>query len=323
MNRRQFLAGSAAITGAATLPRAEGRPASSANRIGRNRISAITDEIAMSPEEAIAFAKHFGLEWLELRNTPELPKQGKPYFFLTEEELKPAAKSFRDAGIRISFLNTNLCKNGLPGTLPVRWAKQDAGSQLTSTAAAQKEYDERNERLTKCIRAAEAFQCPYIRIFTFLRTNDPAATYDRVANIIGEMAEMTHKAGFMLLVENEPACNVGDSTELVSFLKRVPERTVGFNWDARNATLFGEIPFPTGYNLLPKQRMKNVQIKGHDILDPEKPIDWAPILAAMDADGYQGRLGLETHYFDGTRIERSHLAMDKIVKLAEANAKRG
>jgi hypothetical protein len=43
----------------------------------------------------------------------------------------------------------------------------------------------------------------------------------------------------------------------------------------------------------------------------------------MDADGYQGRLGLETHYFDGTRIERSHLAMDKIVKLAEANAKRG
>jgi hypothetical protein len=142
MNRRQFLAGSAAITGAATLPRAEGRPASSANRIGRNRISAITDEIAMSPEEAIAFAKHFGLEWLELRNTPELPKQGKPYFFLTEEELKPAAKSFRDSGIRISFLNTNLCKNGLPGTLPVRWAKQDAGSQLTSTAAAQKEYDE-------------------------------------------------------------------------------------------------------------------------------------------------------------------------------------
>jgi len=322
MNRRQFLAGSAAITGAAALPRAEAQPSRSVTRINRKRISAITDEIAMSPEEAIAFAKHFGLEWLELRNTPELPHQGKPYFFLPEEDLKRAAKSFRDAGIRISFLNTNLCKNALPGTTPVRWASNDAAWQSSHLAAAQKEYDERNERLGKCIRAAEAFKCPYIRVFTFLRTSDPAASYDRVANIIGEMAETTHKAGFMLLVENEPACTVGDSAELVSFLKRLPERTVGFNWDARNATGLGEVPFPNGYNLLPKHRMKNVQIKGHDILDPEKPIDWTPIFAAMDADGYQGQLGLETHYFDGTRIERSHLAMDKIVKLATANSER-
>jgi sugar phosphate isomerase/epimerase len=62
--------------------------------------------------------------------------------------------------------------------------------------------------------------------------------------------------------------------------------------------------------------MKNAQIKGHDILDLEKPLDWAPIFAAMDEDGYTGRIGLETHYFDGTKLERSHLAMDKILKLA-------
>jgi hypothetical protein len=40
----------------------------------------------------------------------------------------------------------------------------------------------------------------------------------------------------------------------------------------------------------------------------------------MDEDGYKGQIGLETHYFDGTKLERSHLAMDKIIKLADANA---
>ncbi len=319
MNRRQFLAGSAIAAGTLISSRSEAEDGSLA-RINRNRISAISDEIAMSPEEAIAFAHHFGLQWLELRDTPALPHEGKPYFFLPPEELKPAAKMYRDGGIKISFLNSNLCKNGLPGTVPVSWTHRDEDWRNKRTAAAKKEYDERSQRLEKCLRAAEAFECPYIRIFTFLRVDNPSSVYNRVADIVGEMAETTQKAGFMLLVENEPSCNVGDSSELAKILAILPERTVGFNWDARNATGLGEVPFPDGYRLLPKHRMKNAQIKGHDILDTEQPIDWAPIFVAMDADGFRGQIGLETHYFDGTRLERSHLAMDKILKLADANS---
>ena len=73
-------------------------------RIDRSRINEISDEIAQSPEEAIAFAHHFGLKWLELRNTPALPGEGKPYFFIPEDEAKRQAKIFRDAGLRISLL---------------------------------------------------------------------------------------------------------------------------------------------------------------------------------------------------------------------------
>jgi sugar phosphate isomerase/epimerase len=273
----------------------------------------------MSPEEAIAFAHHFGLGWLELRDTPALPHESKPYFFLPEEELRPAAKAFRDNGIKISFLNTNLCKNALPETQPSSWLKHDNDWRAKHTESAKKEYEERFERLDKCLRAAEAFECPYLRVFAFLRVQDPPTVYERVGHVLGEMAERTRKRGFLLLIENEPSCNVGDSAELAQFFKLVPENIMGFNWDARNATALGEVPFPDGYNLLPKSRMKNAQIKGHDILDPDKPLDWAPIFAAMDRDGYTGRIGLETHYFDGTRIERSHLAMDKILKLAAAS----
>lgn len=314
MKRRSFLTAAAAGALAARSSLAKNAPA----RISPARISAITDEIAMSPEEAIAFAHHFGLEWLELRNVPALPREGKPYFFLPDEELKPAAKAFHENGIRISFLNTNLCKNGLPDTQPASWLKHDAAWRAERTERARKEYDERFERLDKCLRAAEAFKCPYIRIFAFLRVDQPPAVYERLANILGEMAERTRKRGFLLLIENEPSCNVGNSAELTEFLKLVPENIMGFNWDARNSLSLNEVPFPDGYNKLPKHRMKNAQIKGHDILDPDKPIDWAPIFAAMDKDGFEGKIGLETHYFDGTRIERSHLAMDKILKLATA-----
>jgi sugar phosphate isomerase/epimerase len=314
MKRRSFLTAAAAGALASRFSFARSAPA----RISPGRISAISDEIAMSPEEAIAFAHHFGLEWLELRNVPALPRQGKPYFFLPDDELKPAAKAFHDNGIKISFLNTNLCKNALPDTQPTSWLKHDAGWRAERTGRATKEYEERFERLDKCLRAAEAFKCPYIRIFAFLRVKEPPAVYERVANILGEMGERTRKRGFLLLVENEPSCNVGNSAELTEFLKLVPENVMGFNWDARNSLSLDEVPYPDGYNKLPKHRMKNAQIKGHDILDPDKPIDWAPIFAAMDKDGFAGKVGLETHYFDGTRLERSHLAMDKILKLASA-----
>ena len=290
------------------------------SRIDRSRMSAISDEVAMSPEESIAFAHHFGLQWLELRDVPALPGQQKPYFFLPEDELRSHAKLFRDGGIKISFINTNLLKKGLPGTVLASRKPLTPEAQSRQEAAAQSEYDNRFENLAKCIRSAHAFNCQYMRIFTFLRVEHPGEIYDRIANIIGEMAEKARAEGVLLLAENEPACNVGTSAELAEFLPKVPEKLLGFNWDARNCLSGHEQPFPDGYQLLPKHRMRNAQIKGHDILDPAQPIDWAPIFAAMDEDGYKGQIGLETHYFDGTKLERSHLAMDKIIKLADANA---
>ena len=61
MDRRSFLA----ATVAAALP-----ARSATKRIDRSRISAITDEVARSPADAIAFAHEFGLQWLSLRDVP-------------------------------------------------------------------------------------------------------------------------------------------------------------------------------------------------------------------------------------------------------------
>jgi sugar phosphate isomerase/epimerase len=167
------------------LPAAAGARA----RIGRGRISAISDEIAMSPEESVAFAHHFGLDWLELRDVPGLP--------LTAEILSQRA------------------------------------------AIAQQEYDQRFANLAKCIQSAHAFECPYLRVFSFLRAEHPESLYDRIANIIGEMAQKAQAEGVLLLIENEPACNAGNNADLAAFLPKVPEKLLGFNWDPRNAQIKG------------------------------------------------------------------------------------
>ena len=311
MNRRNFVVRSLQTVAAChALGFANARETT--RRIDRSRISAISDEVAQSEEEAIAFAHHYGLRWLELRDTPAMKGEKKPYFFMPEDEAKRHAAAYREGGIKISFINTNLLKKGLPGT------QLEKGKPLPPSS--QPEFDQRFEHLEQCIRAAHAFDCPYLRVFSFLRINQPAGSYERIANVIGEMAAKAQHEGVMLLLENEPSCNVGNSAELAEFLPKVPEKMLGFNWDARNCLSTHEVPFPDGYRLLPIKRMRNAQFKGHDFLDTEKPIDWGPIFHALDRDGYAGQIGLETHYFDGTNLERAHEAMTKIVKLADENA---
>ena len=125
ISRRHLLAGSLAA------PALWGR-----NKIDHSRISAITDEIARSPEAAIAFAQQYGLKNLELRDVPG--KRGSNYFIAIEDsELKAAAKQFADAGIKISFLNANLLKFGLPGTEPLRRTPEAADAREKRIARAQ------------------------------------------------------------------------------------------------------------------------------------------------------------------------------------------
>jgi sugar phosphate isomerase/epimerase len=105
--------------------------------------------------------------------------------------------------------------------------------------------------------------------------------------------------------------------EIADFLKLLPQKSIGLNWDPLNGTSQKENPYPDGYSLLPKKRIHNVQMKGHSLLDDQRKLDWRAIFAALDRDGYKGCAGLETHYFDGTLIEKSHLSVKEIIRILE------
>jgi sugar phosphate isomerase/epimerase len=291
-------------------------PALSAQkRIGLNRISAITDEIGKTPGDSIAFARQYGLRWVELRGIP-----GNKVYYATmpEAELRPIAKEFAANGLKVSFLNTALLKFTLPGTEAVRRRQESEEARARRQANEVRLFERRMEDLEIAIRAAHAFDVAKIRVFTFSRVEAPETLFQRIVEVLGPMVKKAEKEGVQLLVENEASCNVASCAELASMMKMLPSKAFGINWDPLNGTSLKEVPFPDGYALLPKKRIGNVQIKARSILEGPQRLDWAAILQALEKDDYRGQVGLETHVFDGTLIEASHACMREIRRIVHA-----
>jgi sugar phosphate isomerase/epimerase len=279
-------------------------PALAGTRIDKGRISAITDEIAKSPAEAIAFAQKYGLKWLELRKVPG----GRPeYFDLPAGELKEAAKQFRDGGVGISFLNTSMLKYALPGAEPVDPRRRNAAR-----------FEHRQDELKRSIEAAHILGTNKVRIFTFYRAPHWDKVRPRVAEVVNELAEIAAREKIHLLIENEGACNVATAAELVELLKDIPSKWVGINWDPLNAAHKQEIAFPDGYERMPSQRIGNVQIKGKSILPGPEWMDWTAIFRRLEKDGYNGQAGLETHIFGEIQVQKSHESIQEILRLVNA-----
>ncbi len=293
LSRREWL-GAAAVVSAA--------PALAGNRIDRARISAVTDEIARTPEAAIAFARQYGLKWVELRSFPA--KGRGEYFLLPEAELKQAAREFKDAGLGVSFLNTSMCKYLLPGTTPANPRTKPSGR-----------FDKRFDELKKAIAAAHILGVNKIRVFCFMRVADAEALFPCVSEILLELADIAGRDKMTLLVENEGACNVGTAAEMAKFINMTPSKWLGVNWDPHNAANRKEVAYPDGYNLLPPKRIGNVQIKGKSLLYPDEKMDWAAIFRRLEKDGYKGQVGLETHIFGDIQIQKSHESIQEILRI--------
>ncbi|MCX6607817.1 MAG: sugar phosphate isomerase/epimerase [Acidobacteria bacterium] len=307
MNRRELLGASL------LLPFSLG---AKTTKIDRNRLSSVTDESGKTPAEGIAFAHKHGLKWLEVRAVPGAKKH---YADMTAEELKQAAKEFKDGGVRVSFFNSGQCKFLLPGTEPQKPRTETPEQRTTRLAKDQLAFDRREADLMKSIRAAQALGTDKVRVFAFLRTVDPGKDMQRIVDVLGPLVKISEKEGIRLTLENEVACNVASCAELAAYMKAIPSKNFGVNWDALNGLHVKETPFPEGYKLIPKAKLWNVQIKGKSVLKGYATdwIDWAPIFTALEGDGYAGQVGLECHIFGAEQIAKSHESMIEMLRIAE------
>ena len=304
MTRRELLA----ATGAAFAT----HPLLAHGHWDKSRISAITDEIGTSTDDSIAFAHQYGLSFIELRNPPGSKKE---YFALTEPEIKADAIRFQKEGLKVSFLNTSLLKFTWPGSEPARKRPEEPDAREKRLAAEKARWEQRMDDLHEVIRCAQIMGCDKVRVFAGTRVEDPKTMYQRIADTVGEMSLTAEREKIYLLIENEGSQNIATSAELADIMKLIPSKWVGYNWDPHNA--YGkETSYPDGYNLLPKSRMLNIQVKGKGVMpsSPEKE-DWKGIMTSLEKDGYKGKIGLETHLFDGTLIAAAHTSMEEILRI--------
>ncbi len=102
LNRRKLLA----LLTAAPLLKAK-------SHIVKNRVSVVTDEVAGSQSDALAFAKRFVLQWIELRRVPGTQKQ---FASLTPPELKRYVAELGESKIKVSVLHA---ASATPETLEI------------------------------------------------------------------------------------------------------------------------------------------------------------------------------------------------------------
>lgn len=276
LTRRDMLAGAAAMLGAGGLQAGKAR-------ISKSRVSAVTDEIGRNQAEAVAFAKQYALQWVELRN---VPGSEKAFASLSEPELKRYAAELAANKLKVSLLKTNLLR--FPGP-----AKDD---------------------LARAITAAQILGVDKIGIFTGTRVANPATAYPAIVRTLEELIPLAESAKVRLLIENERSQNIGTCAELKAILDLLPSKSVGFNWDPYSALVLNEAPWPAGYAQLPKTRMFNVQIKAEGLSDGPRQINWRAVMEAMERDGYQGEISLATETFDDT-FEKANDAMREIMHI--------
>jgi sugar phosphate isomerase/epimerase len=304
IRRRQFLAASL------LSPLAQ-----AAAPIRWDRLSILTDEAARTPAEAIAFARQYGIKWVELRS---IPGGGGTYAFLPEERIRETARELKEAGLKVSFLNTPMLKFQMPGTEYFRPRTETDEQKAKRAARDLQANDRRMEDLAKAIRAAEIFDVRKIRVFTYNRVADVEAILPKVASVLDELGAVAGKAGMELLIENEASQNVATSPELKRIIELVKSPGIGINWDPVNEIHREGNPWPDGYAALPKAKVKNVQLKAEALILGKVILPWGDIFAKLAEDGYQGNVGLETHVFDGTLLEKSHLCVAKLKELMPA-----
>jgi sugar phosphate isomerase/epimerase len=157
---------------------------------------------------------------------------------------------------------------------------------------------------------------------------EPDWCFDPVVRALETLADLAGRAGVVIGLENEHACNIGTAQEAGRVLRAICHDNLKLVWDPANAFVAGEVPYPHGYELLPKDRIVHVHAKdchmdGHTpVWGPlgTRHVDWKGQIAALRQDGYQGWLSLETHWPgpDGNKFEGSVICGWNLRGLASA-----
>jgi sugar phosphate isomerase/epimerase len=246
---------------------------------------------------------------------------------LDADEIARARAILEKYKLRVTDIASPLFKSDWPGA-PV--SKQ---SERRDQFHADFDFKQQDALLEHCIELAREFQTDRIRCFDFWRLDDVKPYRKAINEKLRKAAQRCAKSNLVLLLENEMSCNTGTGEEAAETLRAVPESNFMLNWDPGNAATFaGNTPFPNDYNLLPKHRIGHCHAKSL-VRKAEGKFDWAPVgegvvdwtgqLRALQRDGYQYAVSLETHWRGAGTPEASTRISMKGLKDALAKAGTG
>ena len=278
------------------------------------RLAVINDEITQDFEKACQIvAGDFGLRWIELRSM-----WNKNVTELDAKEIEDSRKILDEHKLRVTDIASPLFKTDWPGVPRSPQSEKRDQFHADLDASAQEKL------LDRCISLCKYFNTDRIRCFDYWRLDDPKPYRAAINAKLQQAAERCAKGNLVLLLENEMSCNTATGEEAAAVLRAIPNKNFMLNWDPGNAAAIGSTPYPTGYELLPKDRIGHCHCK--DVVSKaDHKYDWAPVgggmvdwvgqLQALQRDGFHNGLSLETHWRGaGTPEASTRISMDGLKK---------
>jgi len=280
-------------------------------------LAAITDEFSPTLETALDAMAAVGMTGAELRVV-----WGKNIVDLSDDEVDRARAAVEAKGMTVLSIASPVLKCVLPDAPAVdqRFQQDVFGSKHT--------YADQPRLADRAFWIAERTGARIIRVFSYWRTVDPDACFDRIVQALKTLADSARQRGLVIGLENEHACNIGTAEEAARVLAAVDHSALQLVWDPANALVAGETPYPDGYRRLPPSRIVHVHAKDCDVAGHtptwgpvgEMSVDWRGQLLALVADGYRGAISLETHWKGprGDKLEASTICGRHLKALVDA-----
>lgn len=284
------------------------------------KLSVFSDELTHDLGRALEIAsRDLGLGYVELRGM-----WGKNIMTLDDKEIAEARALLEKNNLRVTSIAGPLFKVDWPGAPPSPLSQRDRfGADFT--------FEQQPEVLERGLELARALRTDRLRCFDFWRLADPAPYRQAMNDKLRQAASRAGRRGVTLVMENEYACNTATAAEAAATLAGVRSPYFKLNWDPGNSAFRGEIPYPDGYELIPKDRIGHVHCKDVARAADGSPawmavgrgqIDFAGQLRALKRDGYRGAVVLETHWRGAGTAEastrESMAGLKKLVAQADA-----
>jgi sugar phosphate isomerase/epimerase len=251
-----------------------------------DNITIISDEVSQGLPAISAFVREFRLGGIELRSL-----NGRAFKDLTRADLAEVSAASRAEGWRVFGCATPVFK-----------------CDLDDTAAIATHRD----IFKRSLDTARELNCDLLRVFTFLRTPNPAdpAKQARVVEHLRGLLDLAAGSGIRLGVENEHSCLVATADETLAVLAPLPADRAGAIWDPCNVLYVPGATAPTPADLVRlAPRLFHLHVK--DALQRAEArsihiavgmpvglgkVGWRAHLQALQSTGYRGLLSLETHW---------------------------
>lgn len=259
----------------------------------------VSDEIMLNFRTAVECGTSWGISLYEIRclQSGRVPN-------VERSEIADVLRCIKENGIHITALSPGIFKH-----------------QLSKQTEIQHEL---TDVLPRTIALAKELSAPLIIAFGFQREQgESPAHFELGVKIMKTAADLVHKAGLKLAIENEPGfwCDSGANT--AKFIRTVNSPALGANWDPCNGYGTPEPPYPDGYNSV-KEFIFNVHAKDTKkgsliecVPIGEGAIDWKGQLAALAHERRVNHITIETHCLPF--VEKSKQNVETLRKMLKEN----